>query len=248
LTAVASVRSGKTTEVPLDTGLRITLPEGMPAPRWYRLADPEDGKTVAQVSRHLGPDLMPAGDYRLLWRQEEHGAKTVDLGLVSIENGKLNDLVLDHGILLQTADWMGEPRPYYYRLRNAEGKDVGSWRIMGPQLAPPGEYTLEYRPSEHGHNEINWGKVSIAEHGITSVALDSGIKFFPEAGAKPPYRVFFINLDTEDEVVMRGNWDALPLPPGRYRMDWWQAEHSSKRETLVDELVVEPGVLLELEI
>ncbi len=248
LTAVATVRSGKTTEVPLDTGLRITLPEGMPAPQWYELADPESGEAVARVGSHLGPDLMPAGDYRLLWRQKEHGAWTVDLGLIHIEDGKLNDLVLDHGILLQTADWMGEPKPYYYRLRDAGGKDVGGWRLMGPQIAPAGEYTLVYRPSEHQHSEIPWGKVTIPQHGIATVGLNSGIKFIPGAGARPPYKVFFINLDTRNEIVMGNTWDALPLPPGRYRMDWWDDQHGSRRETLVDEIVVEPGVLLELEI
>jgi hypothetical protein len=248
LTAVAGVRSGETAEVPLDTGLRITLPEGMPAPQWWGLAEAGEEKPFLRVSRALGPELMPAGDYRLLWRQQEHGAWTLDLGAIHIEDGKLNELVLDHGVLLQTADWMGEPKPYYYRLLDKDGKAVGSWSIMGPQIAPAGDYTLVYRPTEHHHREIRWGKVSIPEHGFAKVAMDSGIKFIPEPGAKPPYAVYFIDLDGGAEIVMGNTWDALPLPPGRYRMDWWQSEHGSKRETLVDELPVEAGVLLELEI
>ncbi len=45
----------------------------------------------------------------------------------------------------------------------------------------------------------------------------------------------------------RSYWEPLPLPPGRYRLDWWESEHGSQQETLVEELVVEPGTLLELE-
>jgi hypothetical protein len=248
LTAVPTVRSGETTEVPLSTGLRLTPPEGVPAPNWWGLAEPGADKPFVRVSRSLGPDLMPAGDYRLLWRQDEHGAATVDLGSVHIEDGKLNERVLDHGIVLQTADWMGEPRPYYYRLLDKGGKSVADWRIMGPQVAPPGDYRLVYRPSEHHHSEIPWGSVSIPEHGFAQVVMDSGIKFIPQADAKPPYRVYFIDLDDKLEIGMSNTWDPQPLPPGRYRMDWWQTEHGSRRETLVDELKVEPGTLLEIEI
>ncbi len=107
---------------------------------------------------------------------------------------------------------------------------------------------LVYRPSEHGHGEIHWGKVTVPEHGMVNVALDSGIRFIHETDSKAPYRIFFINLDTQQEIVMQGTWEPQPLPPGRYRMDWWDVEHGSKRETLVDELPVEAGVLLEMEI
>jgi hypothetical protein len=31
-------------------------------------------------------------------------------------------------------------------------------------------------------------------------------------------------------------------------MDWWESQHGSRRETLIDELVVEPGTLLEMEL
>ena len=39
----------------------------------------------------------------------------------------------------------------------------------------------------------------------------------------------------------------MPLPPGRYRLDWWQNEHKTRRITLVDEFELEAGVLAELE-
>ncbi len=247
LTAVAKVRSGKTSEVPLDTGLRITLPEGLKPPRWWGLADAGE-KKPAFWSKTLGPQLMPAGDYHLLWRQDEHGASTADLGPISIESGKLNDLVLNQGLQLQPADWVPKKRPYYYRLIDDQGEIVAGWSIWGPQLAPVGEFKLVFRPSEHSHSEIPWGEVRIKADGIVNVALDSGIRFIPQEGAKPPYRVFFVNLDTKEELMMANTWDPQPLPPGRYRMDWWEVQHGSSRETLVDEFEVEAGLLLEMEI
>lgn len=53
-----------------------------------------------------------------------------------------------------------------------------------------------------------------------------------------PY--YYRLLDADGEIV--GSW----------RMDWWETQHGSEREPLVDELVVElvveTGILLELEI
>ncbi|MCD4718944.1 MAG: hypothetical protein K8S13_03675, partial [Desulfobacula sp.] len=66
--------------------------------------------------------------------------------------------------------------------------------------------------------------------------------------AKPPYGIFFINLDTKKEVAVKQTWETLPLPPGRYQLDWWETQHQSKRQTLVEEFELEPGNLLELEI
>ncbi len=248
LSEVVTVESGKTVKVPIDTGLRITSPKGIPAPRWWGLAEPGRKKPLFSFSSTLEPQVVPAGTYELLWRQDEHGARTTNLGPVTIESGKLNDIVVDSGVYVQPADWMPKKRPYYYRLLDEKKTIRGSWSLKGPQLAAPGVYTLIYRPTEHGHNNIIWGKVTVKSNGITTIPLDSGAIFLHEKGAKAPYRIFFINLDTSEKVVVKQNWDAVPLPPGRYKVDWWQVEHGTKRQTLMDELRVEPGTVLELEL
>lgn len=246
LTEVVKVVSGQTREVSLDTGLRLTLPAGMAAPRWWGLAEPGADKPFFTVSRSLEPQLVPAGDYRLLWRQEEHDCATVDLGPISIADGQLNDRVLNQGILLQPADWLGEITPYYYRLLNAAGEIVGSWNQSGPQLAPLGDYTLIYRPSQHQHREFRWGRVQVTGEGITPIPLDSGIRFLPAGDAQPPYAVILVNLDDGQEISMGNTWDPLPLPPGRYRLYWHERQHATQRETLADEILIEPGTLVEV--
>jgi Ca-activated chloride channel family protein len=56
-----------------------------------------------------------------------------------------------------------------------------------------------------------------------------------------------VNLDTKKQAMALETWDPLPLPPGRYRLDWWQEQHKTRRETLADEITIEPGTLLEVE-
>jgi Ca-activated chloride channel family protein len=247
LTATVRVESGETALAPLDTGLRISLPDGISPPYYWSLVQP-GGAQLLRVSGNLDPQLVPAGEFRLLWRQTEHGSGTVDMGRVQVQPGRLNELVLDQGIQLQPADWLGKPTPYFYELRNERGEQVGRWSGMGPQLAPAGTYDLIYRPSEHGHSNIRWGQVRIPDQGMVGIPLNSGIQFIHKGDAKPPYGIFLVNLDTKEEIALRNNWDPLPVPPGRYRLDWWATEHGSRRETLADELKVEAGTLLELEL
>jgi Ca-activated chloride channel family protein len=247
LTEVVTVRSGKTSDVPLETGLRITVPNGVEPPYLWGLAEAGSDEPLFSIRHSLEPQLVPAGDYELIWHQVEHGSVRINLGPVRIEYGKLNELVLDQGILLQPADWMGDVRPYYYRLLNDEEEVVGSWSTQGPQLVAPGDYTLVYRPTEHRHREIRWGRVTVPEQGLATVALDSGVFFIHDQDAKPPYGVYLVNLDSEREIAMSNTWDPLPVPPGRYRLDLWETQHGSQRESLVEELRIESGTLLELE-
>lgn len=247
LTSTVTVSSGQKVELPVDTGLRITLPEGISPPKWWGLDDPDTNDAVARFSGSMIAQVVPAGRYTFLWRQKEHEATTVKLGIHVLKPGELNDFAADMGFHIQPADWM--PKSFYYvALANQQGKIIGKWRNLKAQLAPPGEYTVIIRPTEHHNNEIIWSKITIPEHGFTGVPIDSGIKFIHDQDAKPPYSVFFINLDTKVEVAAKQTWAPLPLPPGRYQLDWWENQHQSKRQTLVEEFEVEPGTVLELEI
>ena len=139
--------------------------------------------------------------------------------------------------------------PYYYALLDGQGNQIARWNAYGPQLAAPGRSTLVIRPTEHSHEDILWGEVDIAAHGIQAVPINSGLRFLTAKDAPAPYRVFLVNLATNKEVVMKQSWGPLPLPPGRYRLDWRQTEHDhgKVRSTLADEIIIEPGVLLEVE-
>jgi Ca-activated chloride channel family protein len=250
LTTVIDVPAGKTVEAPVDTGIRVTVPEGIGGPYWWGLVMDEgekDKKEPFYRSREIGKgQVVPAGNYQLYWHQNEHGALPVLLGDVVIEEGKLLDMVLDSGLAVQPADWVGK-KVYYYGLKDREGKLVASWNWYAPQLAPAGVYTLVIRPSEHRHSEINWGPVTITKDGFTKVAINSGLKFNHDPKARPPYQVFLVNLDNGEEIAVKETWDPIPAPPGRYRLDWWETQHGSKRQTIAEEFSIEPGTLIEVD-
>ncbi|MEJ5349039.1 MAG: hypothetical protein WHS46_10180 [Desulfosoma sp.] len=116
LTEVVRVESGKTVEAAIDTGIRIIAPkEVKPSKLWY-LTEPDAKDKVYSVAESLEPQVAPAGVYDLWWWQDEHKATPMRLARITVESGKLNDLLVDHGINLQPADWLKEP--YFYALED----------------------------------------------------------------------------------------------------------------------------------
>ena len=252
LTEIVSVASRETTEVHIDTGLRVVPPEGTAAPYTWSLHETGESKPLAWFARTLDPAVVPAGRYHLVWRQEEHASRPVVLGEVDILPGRLNEYVIDFGVVVEIAEWV-PGNPYMYQLLDLQGKVGGQfYGILGPQLISPGQYKLVYRQTEHGHSPITWGTISVPEHGFATVAIDSGVKFTHQSGMSPPYRAIFIDLDSGAELVWRGtwvkNWQAIPIPPGRYRLDWWEIEHGTKRMTLIDEFTVPEHTLVEVQL
>lgn len=248
LTAVVNVKSGKTSEVMIDTGLELKVPKGIAKPKWWGLARAGEDSPLFAFSNGFGPHVVPAGNYDLLWRQSEHGSTTVNLGPMEIEAGKLNTKVADGGMAVQAAEWMKRKSPYSLKLIDREKQVVGSWRMFGTHLAPAGHYSLVYRATEHGHSDIQWGEVDIKEHGFTTIPLDSGLIFLHQDGVRPPYRIIAVNLDSGHEITSQNTWEPLAIPPGKYKLDWWESQHNSNRQTLIEEFVIEAGTALELEI
>ncbi len=246
LTETVMVESGKTIKVALDTGIKLILPQGIQAPEWWGLkADGEKADPAILFRQTLEPQLAPAGNWQLVWKQDQH-LPTLELGSVAIESGRLNEIAVDSGLMLQPADWLSTPL-YYYALVNAAGQQVGRWTVLGPQLAAPGKYTLVLRPTEHGYQDIAWGVVDIPAHGIVKLPINSGVQFLNAQKAQPPYRIFLTEVRGKREIVVKQTWEPIPVPPGHYRVDWQETEHGSKRSTLVDDLAVEAGTLVEIE-
>lgn len=275
LTEVVAVASKQTVEVPIDTGLRLTAPEGIAAPYKWSLRPGDAPLRDAPGSRRLAadfgdiavfddtldPQVVSAGTYRLLWWQAEHGTSAIDLGLIRILPGKLNEFVVGTGLVLQGADWIPGGTFYRYELVDAQGKSHGSWNSrmsrtrttgFGAQIAPAGSYRLRYRQSEHAHSPSLWGPVEVPEQGFATLVIDSGVKFIPQDEMPPPYKVFFVDLDTGEEISWSGKWagkwEPVPVPPGRYRLDWHESEHETERMTLADELVIPASTLVEIEL
>lgn len=247
LTETVTVESGKTVKLALDTGIKLILPQGIQPPDWWGLKVIGEKADPAILFRQtLEPQLVPAGNWQLAWKQHQH-LPALDLAPVLIESGRLNEIAVDSGLMLQPADWLSKS-PYYYALVNATGQQAGRWTVFGPQLAAPGTYTLVIRPTEHGHQDIVWGEVNIPAHGILGVPVNSGVRFLHAQEAKPPYRIFLTDASRKRETVVKQTWEPIPVPPGHYRVDWQETEHGSKRNTLVDDLTIEAGTLVEIEI
>ncbi len=265
LTEVVAVASKQTVEVPIDTGLRLTAPEGIAAPyKWSlrpaeaplsdpgsRILTPERGD-LAVFDGTLEPQVVPAGTYRLLWWQEQHGTRPIDLGLIQMLPGVLNEFVVGTGLVVQGADWMPDGSPYLYELVDVLDKSHGSWTSFGPQIVAPGVYRLRYRQSQHANSPSLWGPVEVQEQGFATFVIDSGVKFIPQDQMPPPYNVFFVNLDTGEEIswsgTWAGGWEPIPVPPGRYRLDWHEEQHGTQRMTLVEEFVIPDHTLVEIEL
>lgn len=251
LTEIVHVSAGMTAEVPINTGLRIVTPENIEPPYYWSLVQPGDKKPFARFRGTIDPQVLPAGEYCLIWRQSKHYSPSVDFGVVEIEPGKLKEHILDSGIQIRRADWIAKA-PYFVELVNADGTSLGRWRgAEGLQLVPPGKYSVLYRQTEHSHSTIPLGEVSVPESGFANVTINSGVNFVPQADAKPPYRAIFVHLDSGKEFVwyghFMGKWGPVPLSPGRYKLDWWQDEHGSERMTLLNEFEIESGTLLEMQ-
>ena len=251
LTEIVNVPAGKTVEVPVNTGLQLVVPKGMKPPYQWWLRRPGEKSPFAKFRQTLEPQVLPAGRYVLGWRQSEHYSPSIRLGSVEIAPGTLTRHVLGTGIQFVKADWIARA-PYFISLVAADGTKLGRWREpRASQLVPPGTYQVNYRQTEHYHSTIPLGEVVVPDKGFAKLTINSGVKFKHQAGAKPPYQAIFVHLDSGKEFIWKGRamgkWEPVPLPPGRYKLDWWDDEHGSQRMTLLDEFEIEPGALVEFE-
>lgn len=242
LNEVVTVDAGKTVVLPLTTGLRLTLPEGLDPPYSWRLVD-DAGKDVAAYGGEIKPQLLPSGNYNLIWRQTEHGHSDVNLGQVRIEPDRLNELVLNYGIVINLPDWLKPP--YSYSLIDDNGRQI-TLNQVGIQLVPAGVYQLTWKQTEHGFSEIKWGNVRVPAKGFAEIDIDSGLTFvagdFP-----PPYRIYVEDKTTGSWAEMAESWGPMPLPPGTYKVEMQEQQHGSSRITLIEELPIDRGQLIELE-
>ncbi len=242
--------NGGVAEVPIDTGVRISVPGDIPVPYEWWLVRAGTKDVVAEFYDTLDPQVVPFGTYELHWWQEEHHSIPINLGNIKIDFGKLNECVIDQGFLLKVST---NESLYYYRLVGSDGRVVGEWSGRPSlQIAPSGTYTLYFRQTEHGHSDVRWGQVVIPEKGFPVIKIDSGVKFIADSNTPFPYRVYFKNLEDGQEIIWKGDfarsWSPIFLPPGRYRLDWWEKEHETTRTTLIDEFTVEPSTILEVEL
>ena len=221
-------------------------------PYYFRVVSAADGREVAKGSS-LQDLMLPAGKYRLVWRQWEHGSGEADLGTeFELEPGKTTTLRLDTGIHLVPAKWVAGA-PYYWYLKDPKsGKEAlrvsGKWDAV---LAPPGDYELWYRQWQHGSNEVCLSKsVTIEKGKCTEFDVDTGVKILPaDPQMKEPYNWILKDRETGDETVsVSYKWGPVPVPPGHYSLSLRQTEHGHSLIELVPELPVQDGQIVEIEL
>lgn len=235
--------------------IKLVLPSWAKKPNYWRLLDPETGEEKGRFTS-LDEQMVPAGTYQIAWRETEHGSTEVRLGeVVSVEPGKTSEVVLKTAICLVPAAWV-DKKYYYWTLRNINsGDEVVRFKGGGfePHLAPAGIYQIIFRQSEHGHSESVLGDVKISDNATTEFPLNSGAKFIPPEKLAPPYRVQFVSLDEKDDkgslgVTISESFGPVILKPGRYKVIYQQSQHGSSPMTILDDLVVNSGSLVEIEL
>lgn len=252
LSEVVLVESGEKTELVLKTGIRLALPTWVKTPRFWGLRRPGEEKELASFNI-MDAQLVPAGDYQLVWRQSEHGSATAVLAEIKIKPDVLNEVELSTGFNLIRADWVPE-QVKYWGLQDLETEKWAAWfaETFDPQLVPAGKYKLIYRKSEHGSSDSDLGIVEVSSGQMNEFAMNTGVKLVAPAEIKNPYRIEYIELDASGKEVrtvsQSGNFEAMPLKPGTYKITYWQSEHGSKPVTLVDSFELPAGNLVEIEL
>lgn len=238
-------KTGATTTVSLDTGIRLTGPKELGNAYYWLLKDDMDN-VVARFSgkETYLPQLVPAGRHTLLWRSDEHGTDETNLGEIVISTGQLLEKILDTGIVLALPEWL--PAPYQAILQDNSGIQYKFGKI-GIHPLKPGQYTLLWRQSEHNHSMISFGSVQVEPGSFSPLPVTSGLTFVA-GNQKPPYRIIATNITSGITAEMRESWGPMPLPPGAYSLDMQESQHGGSLIRLIEDLQVGQGQLLELEL
>ena len=222
-------------------------------PYRFRLESVADGKVAASGGRSLDELMVPPGTYRLVWNQTEHGHDdTVLSDNIVIKSGETTVFKLNTGIHLVPATWIKEPPRYWCLKDPATDAAVLTVReTWDPALAPPGEFELWYRQTEHGNNDVRLaGKVVVEEGKVTEFDVNTGVALVPaSSGAREPYNWILKPKDEGgSEVWVKEQWGPVPCAPGKYSFSLRQTEHGHSLTELVPEFTIEPGQLVELEL
>ena len=142
-------------EITVATGLQLVKADWVPEirRRWWQLLD-ADGQMVFKASNfEFKPQIVPEGQYQLVYRQTKHGATDSPFGTVTIEPGELTQFAVNTGVGFSYAD--GTEPPYmveFLRLNEAGEVEVSvqlkkSW---GPIPLQAGTYRVDYQEVRKG--------------------------------------------------------------------------------------------------
>lgn len=242
------VTPGAEIEVSLRTGIRLSVPDSTEEPLYWFLRDPETRDTVAQF-RTLAPRLVPAGQWDLIWRQEEGAYETV-LGRLTVEPDKMNDIPVRTAVQPDVADWI-EDEGIFWGLIDERGLFMARFSdIKNPQLVAPGDYRIVYGRTD-GSAPSDLGPIEVEPDVLNEPPIKTGVKLL--LGAKPPVRVEYSLLDGDGAprktIVQTAHWgEPTPLPPGTYRVTYQADRNWNSKSTVAEKLEVPEGSLVEIKL
>jgi Ca-activated chloride channel family protein len=162
---------------------------------------------------------------------------------------------LKTAIRLVPSEWVAKKYCYWALRDTLSGNEVVRFKGEGfePHLAPAGIYRLFFRQSEHGHSDSFLGEIKIEDNKTADFLLSTGANLIPAQKLSPPYRVQYVSLDEKDEkgpitVTLSRNFGPVLLKPGKYKVVYQQEEHGSSPMTLLEDLTVQAGSLVEIEL
>lgn len=246
-----AIVAGETTKLTLNTSIRLKVPTWVTPPRLWGLRNPNTQEDIVAFTA-FERFIVPIGTYELIWRQYENRGDTMSFGLVQIESGKLNEVILGSSLAPIKASWVPE-KIFYWGLKNSES---GEWvsRYYGelqPQLVPPGHYLFYYRQAESDSNDSLLGEVSVVEDKESRFSIDTGVDFSFSSPENRPVRAAFTLLGDADKAlysfILTDVRYPIPLAAGHYKVEVTTAQDRSENsDSSTDEISLKSGELLQI--
>jgi Ca-activated chloride channel family protein len=141
-------------EFTVATGLQLLRADWVPKfrERWWQLLD-ADGRVVFKASNfEFKPQIVPEGEFQLVYRQTKHGATDSPLGAVTIKADELAQFPVNTGVGFSYAD--GAEPPYWVEFSrlNEAGEVEASVGVSGwgPIPLQAGTYKVDYQAVRRG--------------------------------------------------------------------------------------------------
>ena len=149
------VQMDQLNEINVATGLQLVKADWVPEirRRWWQLLD-SDGQMVFKASNfEFKPQIVPEGQYQLVYRQTKHGATDSPFGTVTIKPGGLTQFAVNTGVGFTYADGIEPPYMVEFLRLNEAGEvevSVQLKKSWGPIPLKAGTYRINYQEVRKG--------------------------------------------------------------------------------------------------
>ncbi|HMO02443.1 MAG TPA: VWA domain-containing protein [Oligoflexia bacterium] len=204
------IKNGRTTNIDLATGVELITPSWVKPPRAWGFKNLTNDRKVAQFSL-LERVIMPAGKYRLFWRQSESSAE-VDFGEVTIVPNRVNTFALSSAAKVVLPSWLSG-RFSEIILVDSKGISVFKSQIPFEQtLLPAGDYLLKFKIDDLASADITYGNVYIPKNGVAEMVVDSGLAINHDQSVRLFEGVKIEVSGENGELRWRSVFDPLAAP------------------------------------